>query len=410
MNSIQSFLLPSLFFCLSCSQQNNHSTENIPELKDSIITKTITESTSSPPANPFQPAYVNAKSGLNYRKSPKGEILGKFPLNTYLKVIERTKIYEEIKDEGGLLKGEWVGIEQGKDTVYVFDAFLSESLTFSDLQIYYLSAREEPPYAYINVSESYPWNNENDDPTILLEQELGKDPIIFSKKRKQTFLKKMQLSPSDTAFVFQLYTDTIQKFAVSELSAIATVNVYAQGDRELSEYDYEFSFGLPVEGRFDTESLVYIGKENPFQTGKIKLMIWQQIDNKFPKKIISERQYLLNDTPMQTEQAYKFTHQQLTYYLQELVYNKSRGYRFLAVMEADEVIYSSLLSESESTYLNPRQIENKRSDYGMQWTGEIFKGKSPILYGFTGESFGCPPIDFVDRSEPTIIISCDNRH
>ena len=63
--------------------------------------------------------YVSAKSGLNYRDKPKGKVLGKFPINKLLKVVEDTKILDKVIDEGKTLKGKWLGIEKEKDTVYV---------------------------------------------------------------------------------------------------------------------------------------------------------------------------------------------------------------------------------------------------------------------------------------------------
>ena len=69
--------------------------------------------------------YVNAKSGLNYRDKPKGVVLGLFPLNTALQVVENSGVFQNIKDENTVLNGEWLGVLNNKDTVYVFSGFLS---------------------------------------------------------------------------------------------------------------------------------------------------------------------------------------------------------------------------------------------------------------------------------------------
>ncbi len=71
--------------------------------------------------------FVNATSGLNYRESPKGKILGKLNHNQEVAIVKRTRIISEIHDEGMLIKGEWVGILKNQDTVFVFDTFLSNS-------------------------------------------------------------------------------------------------------------------------------------------------------------------------------------------------------------------------------------------------------------------------------------------
>lgn len=69
--------------------------------------------------------YVNTITRLNYRDKPNGEIIGKLENNDEVNIIEHTNFFSEIKDNSKLIKGEWVGISIEKDTVYVFDAFLS---------------------------------------------------------------------------------------------------------------------------------------------------------------------------------------------------------------------------------------------------------------------------------------------
>lgn len=68
--------------------------------------------------------FVSAENGLNYRDTPKGKVLGKFPYNSKILVIKKTGIKESILDEGKTVKGEWVGVSLAQDTVYVFNAFL----------------------------------------------------------------------------------------------------------------------------------------------------------------------------------------------------------------------------------------------------------------------------------------------
>ena len=70
---------------------------------------------------------VAAISGLNYRKSPKGKVISKFKYKTEVTIIEKTGILEEITDNGEQITGEWVGVKHGKKTVYVFDAFLTDT-------------------------------------------------------------------------------------------------------------------------------------------------------------------------------------------------------------------------------------------------------------------------------------------
>ena len=83
--------------------------------------------------------FVKAQSGLNYRKSPNGEILGKFSLNTEVYIVEYTGLVEEIKDENKSVEGEWVGVKKDNDTVYLAHCY---------------------PYTYrYNIINSFIYNN-----------------------------------------------------------------------------------------------------------------------------------------------------------------------------------------------------------------------------------------------------------
>ncbi len=73
--------------------------------------------------------YVTAKSGLIYRDKPKGKRLGKFEFNQKVIISEHTKVFQDIKNEGKTINGEWVGINLNNKIVYVFGGFLSDKKT-----------------------------------------------------------------------------------------------------------------------------------------------------------------------------------------------------------------------------------------------------------------------------------------
>ena len=74
-----------------------------------------------------------------------------------------------------------------------------------------------------------------------------------------------------------------------------------------------------------------------------------------------------------------------------------------------KVVFNHIFEGSEGKHTLPlATAKNKELDIN-QWTGAIFKGKPPIIYGFLGHSFGCPMIQFAGN-EPPILILCDNRH
>lgn len=78
--------------------------------------------------------FVSAKSGLNYRKKPKGEIIGKFSYGQKIQIIEHSNIFQKIKDDNKTISGEWLGVIIDNDTVikYVFGGFLSDKLEITD--------------------------------------------------------------------------------------------------------------------------------------------------------------------------------------------------------------------------------------------------------------------------------------
>ncbi|SEL08286.1 SH3 domain-containing protein [Aquimarina amphilecti] len=76
--------------------------------------------------------YVIAKSGLNFRKKPKGKIIGKFEFGEKVEVVKKTNIFESITDENKQIKGEWLGVltKNQSNVKYVFGGFLANRKEF----------------------------------------------------------------------------------------------------------------------------------------------------------------------------------------------------------------------------------------------------------------------------------------
>ena len=116
---MKNYIFIMLLVVLSCKEQpqNNPTKQTVDKINDASVDSISKDSS-------VEKKYVNATSGLNYRESPKGTVLGKFVNNQELIILKHTGILEEIKDDNTQIKGEWVGVALKKDTVYVFDAFL----------------------------------------------------------------------------------------------------------------------------------------------------------------------------------------------------------------------------------------------------------------------------------------------
>ena len=113
MKNLIILLLLICFISCKTESKTNTGAENEVEIKQQI------KDTAS------EIKYVTAKSGLNYRKIPKGEIAGKFEYGEKLIIIEHSNIFENITDEDKFIKGEWLGIKVDDIIVYTFGGYLS---------------------------------------------------------------------------------------------------------------------------------------------------------------------------------------------------------------------------------------------------------------------------------------------
>ncbi|WP_299899811.1 hypothetical protein [uncultured Aquimarina sp.] len=122
----QFFICILLFQLLSCKTDSNTSSNIKNESKTTADNSSV---------NNTEIRYVIARSGLNYRKTPKGKILGKFEFGQKLQIVEHTNIFDEIVDENKHISGEWVGvqIEKESDVKYVFDGFITKKKEFDHI-------------------------------------------------------------------------------------------------------------------------------------------------------------------------------------------------------------------------------------------------------------------------------------
>jgi len=388
------------------------------ELSSGLVTKPIHINKTDIVYKQYKTYFVSAKSGLNYRKSPKGKILGKYPLNTKVTVVEYPKVLDEITDNGKIIKGEWVGIQYKMDTVYVFNGFLAPSRIQTDLKVYFLTSyhrdqKGETQTAFVNLSETY-FENRGANYSLLENSSIGtNDTIRFNKIQRKIFLKKMKITEADSIFIYDLDSNKTHTYKVKNLPVIACLNIYT--DWGGSEDDYEFGFDL---GKVKVgDNFVAIGNVSPFQNDRIKQIIWEPIDKKklpvtFSPKIVNEeaRSWFKNVIP---KQAYTFSNDNFNYYIQNLEEEEHLIGRYLVVFDASsqKKVFADIFLESEGSYLTPLNIKNNNpQSYEKQWTGRLFKDKPPVLFGLMDFSFGCSFISFLEDQEPPLRILCDNRH
>lgn len=418
-NHLIIILLSILQFTYSCKEKKTETEKKVEQKKstespnDSFAKKNKKEVPKH-----YKHKYVIARSGLNYRDLPNGRILGKFPLNTHLKIIEYTKISDQVKEGDNIIKGEWVGVEKNSDTVYVFNGFLSHSYVQSDIKLYssskfYKGKNGKTRTSFLNLSETYFSSGARK--TILTENDLTKDTIRLNQNQRKKLINRLKISESDKAFVYLIKNDSILTFNIKDLPAIACLNIYGSDNYSNLEDAYEFGFDLDKKIT-DSYNFVYLGKENPFQIGELKSIIWKKIDKKdFPKEFnsnIIDNRIRRWFNGIKSGQSYKFSTNNIDYFIQDLNKNEKLEHRYMVVLDSknNNIIYESVHIDSESTYLIPLKTEDNKAKYESQWAGELFKNKPVVIFGFLGHNFGCPSITVLDVTEPPIPILCDNRH
>lgn len=199
--------------------------------------------------------------------------------------------------------------------------------------------------------------------------------------------------------------DTIFVYKTKQIPLIEKANTHSG-----IEIGFKITnINLDLMGEYYRNTFVYIGNSNPFQTRNVHPIQWRQVDSTlFPSNIKSTNHKPWFDSYSRRE-VFQFSTDSLTYLIQNLTSSKETlQARHLIIKESisDSVLFNMVYNDDEGTGLSP--LFNVKEN--IQWTGQIFKDKPSIVYGFLLVSFGCPWIDFVGVKESSIRILCDNRH
>lgn len=376
--------------------------------------------------------FVTAKSGLNYRDNANGKILGKLPYLAEVKIVAHTGVFEEIKDEKKLIKGEWVGIKQNNKTVYVFNAFLSTSKIeinqeqetipnkdqknlYADFKVFDLIIDNdtESLLGFINLSEIMDYEEVQavsmvpDKYLDNISREESKSYLKLEGIYRERFLKNAKISETDKLFIYNYTLDILLTFSPKELDVVIHLSPYQSNSAGITDFDY--MYGFTIDGKhlknysqYNNNSFVYLGKENPFTRGKMKPMVWTKISpSQFP---IDLKQYDVN-IDQKLKGLYTFKNDDLTYYYSD--------YKHLIVVDATKTIkLNKILHQGEFASLAPISMAGEESSETEkhQWAGKLFKDIPSVLFGFHYLSFGCPAITVLDANSSYISILCDNRH
>jgi len=290
-----------------------------------------------------------------------------------------------------------------------------------DLKVYTVGGygNGETMLYYVSLSDSYSYSeNETEQDAIIPDEYLGDlentEMLHFELKSeyRKRFLSRLQIAESDSVFVYFQIQDSVASYAVSDLSLMAVINMYySDSDGPVTFQDYMIGFDF---GNLQSGDFVVISNQNPFQTGKLNPLLWQETQaDQFPGNTKLEPEYH-HVQPTETGKTYISTSDNYTYYVQELLHEGRLIGRKLAVVHTfrKDIVLDHFLMDGESASsapLNGIQTNTNLAEF-YQFAGELFIGKPPVIYGFQFESFGCPAIYFLNQNTQPIQTLCDNRH
>ncbi|WP_324023680.1 hypothetical protein QSV08_12550 [Maribacter sp. BPC-D8] len=423
-NYLQLILLFTLCITFGCKEdakdqnmgnnQNQVAPENTIKEVDSVK-----KSTTVPTQTTKKYKFIIAESGLNYRDKPKGKVVGKFEWRDKVEYLFSTQQTETITDNSQEVEGTWVALKHLKDTVYVFDYYLSDhEPRRSRTKLYYAEAyyrdilqpskEIDIRLAFVNVSESFhmPEN-------FIDKKDLRKDTIHFSQKQRTEFFKRMNYANSDTLFIYDLASTLVKRLPIKNIPLMACVSIYSSVKDEYKtedyySHDYQIGFNL---GKAGYSGFAVIGKENPFVEKGLQPLIFkkmnqQQIDSNLKKQIISED--LVNDSVFK---PYTSNYKNISAFVKANT-DYSNWSDLIIINTQTKESFDIYQEEGESSGKADLSLADVASEYpeNYQYIGNLFKNKPPVVFGFMWESFGCSQIQFLDNNELPIRILCDNRH
>lgn len=295
----------------------------------------------------------------------------------------------------------------------IIDTAGTQKKNLGDFHIFDLYALENGSNYDIFISLSDIYNDSLSIPSEIIQNQKTKtfaDLKHFELKGiyREKLLKGTSLSETDSLFLYNYKEAKLQKFPISDLKAVANLNLYASEGDDISYYDYMIGFQLNQSESSESYtdktnfSLAYFGKESPFSGEKLIPIHWKKTSREqFPLSL--KNQQITGNT-------YHSKYKNLDYYLQDYNGENETSKRQLAVLKDNKVIFTRDFTTGEGAEFTSLNFVDHNEYNEWQWTGNLFKNKPPVIFGFVSESFGCESITFLDSSFPALYTNCDNRH
>lgn len=300
----------------------------------------------------------------------------------------------------------------------------ADSLKISDLNIFTITTFGDDNNNTKNISAFVSLSDIYHDSLAVPPRYIANQKNISFKELKyfeldaeyrRKLLKGTKIKETDTLFMYDYGLNELEKFEVKKLKAVANLTPYNSEGEQIYEGDYMLGFQIERDmmkksaTQYYNNVLVYIGNKNPFVQQKLQLPKWEEIKEKDFPKPFSNKEF--NDERYKVGNHYQFKSDTITYYVRDILIDMQITRRhFIAVgKNRKNIIAERMFSESEGSSLAPLNFTSK-DNFENQWTGYLFKGKPPVIFGFEYHSFGCPSITLLDKAYADIPINCDNRH
>lgn len=273
--------------------------------------------------------------------------------------------------------------------------------------------------ALISLSDIYPLSEHIDSlaiPDVSDKTEAESKYLKLNGTYRKRFLTGAKISEADKVFIYDYSTNTLKSFPVKSLQVVACLNIYG-AEFPYTQFDYMIGFEIERKlltgfDKYFENTLVTIGKKNPFLAEQLKNIVWKKTKHQtyLLPPINSNDSITLNRffarLEYEVSAVYEFVSDDDHHlFIQDITIKESQwtSARRLIVVDAKskKVIKEKIFYNGESATFAPLQ---------NQWTGKLFKNKSPVIFGFQYIAFGCPHLTFLDSLSSDIYINCDNRH
>jgi hypothetical protein len=241
---------------------------------------------------------------------------------------------------------------------------------------------------------------------------------------RKRFFAETGFKETDTVFIYDYSENILVSVSVKNLKLVACLNVY-KDDLKQTYTQSDYMIGLevdkkslaPFKNNYTRNTLVSVGAKSPFIRKKLNPVLWKKIE---PAGYIPETINTLKDTVTMNRwfakyvigSAYMYSWGDFQYFVREFVLDKRVVARHVLVINqrTNKTAYENTYYETEGSSPAPLNFVEGEGYTLNQWTGDLFKNKPPVIFGFTYVDFGCPNIDFLNPQVTGIGINCDNRH